>query len=303
MSNNDLSRVPPWWPNRSFSQTLKLSGIDWHFQMSRHPDPNAETILLIHGTGSSAHSWTDIFPLLAKNYTVIAPDLPGHGFTQGAKKLSLHIDMVAQSLSELITGLGVSHVNAMIGHSAGATCALALSPLMDDAPQTIVGLNPALVNPLSMYNLFLGPVMNPFATSGMMAGILATSLPMTGMVDQLLDSTNSILNETQRKPYRTLYADQGHIYGALNFMTASNIEELLQHSSKITSNFTFLVASQDPWVPQITLLPVIHHYFPQAVVEIEEGGHLFHEIKPMRAMQIIQHALNGSRKGKSAEYA
>jgi magnesium chelatase accessory protein len=303
MQINDLSRVPKSWPNRQFSETLKIEGIDWHYQISRHANPLAKTIVLIHGTGSSAHSWTNIFPLLAKDFTVIAPDLPGHGFTIGAKKADLHINKIAIRLHQFFETLSVHHLDVLIGHSAGADCAIALSLLYEKSPNSIIGFNPALVNPLSMYNTFLGPLMNPFATSGFMASFIAASLPLTGMVDQLLDSTNSILTEKQREPYRILFKEQSHIYGALNFMTASNVDELLQRSSSITSAFTFLVAAQDPWVPENTLLPVIHRYFPNAKIYIEEGGHLFHEINPKRAMKIIHEALMALHPNLSSEYA
>jgi magnesium chelatase accessory protein len=303
MPNYDLSRVPLNWPNRQFSQTHHLSGIDWHCQISVHHSPNAKTVLLIHGTGSSAHTWREIFPLLAKNYTVIAPDLPGHGFTLGAKKHHLHFDEIAKHLQSLLIHMEISELDAIIGHSAGADCGLALSLIEHKDPTVIIGLNPAFVNPLSAYNMFLGPMMNPMATSGFMAGLIANSLPMTGMVDQLLDSTNSILTETQREPYRHLYKDQSHIYGALNFMTSWNIEELLKKSRHIESSFTFLVAAQDPWVPQVTLLPVIHQYFPKAVIRIEEGGHLFHELNPKRTMKIIEQAIAPLEKQPNPKYA
>ena len=48
-------------------------------------------VLLIHGTGAASHSWRGLAPLLASDFTLIAPDLPGHGFTQTplAHRLSL----------------------------------------------------------------------------------------------------------------------------------------------------------------------------------------------------------------------
>lgn len=51
----------------------------------RHAGPtttNAPTILLLHGFPSSSHQFRNLIPLLAaKGYRVIAPDLPGFGFT------------------------------------------------------------------------------------------------------------------------------------------------------------------------------------------------------------------------------
>lgn len=43
--------------------------------------PSAPTILLLHGFPSSSHQFRNLIPLLASKYHVVAPDLPGYGFT------------------------------------------------------------------------------------------------------------------------------------------------------------------------------------------------------------------------------
>ncbi len=303
MPINDLSRVPREWPNRQYSESQSVSGLNWHFQISRHPGKSAQTILLIHGTGSSTHSWEKIFPILAKDHTVIAIDLPGHGFTQGAKKSNLHIDEIAKSLLELLKTINFPKINVMIGHSAGVNCSLALSLLCQSPPEIIIGLNPSFVPPPSLYSFFVGPLINPIVTSGFIASFLANTIPLTGMIDKLLDSTNSILTEQQRVPYRLLFKEQSHIYGSMNFMAASNIPELLAKSTKLKSNYIFLVSAQDPWVPQNALLPMIKKFFPTAKTYIETGGHLFHEENTPRAIAIIQESLASINKNHSSEYA
>ena len=65
------------WPNRAFSRFVQAGGLRWHVQvMGQGP-----VVLLLHGTGASTHSLRDLAPLLAEHFTVVAPDLPGHGFT------------------------------------------------------------------------------------------------------------------------------------------------------------------------------------------------------------------------------
>ena len=44
-------------------------------------NPKAKTIVLIHGFGGNAYSFNYIFDQLAKDYHVIALDLPGHGYS------------------------------------------------------------------------------------------------------------------------------------------------------------------------------------------------------------------------------
>jgi pimeloyl-ACP methyl ester carboxylesterase len=45
-------------------------------------DPSAPTVLLLHGFPTSSFMYRNLIPMLADHYHVIAPDLPGFGFTQ-----------------------------------------------------------------------------------------------------------------------------------------------------------------------------------------------------------------------------
>jgi pimeloyl-ACP methyl ester carboxylesterase len=44
-------------------------------------DPRLPALLLLHGFPSSSHMFRDLIPLLADRYHVVAPDLPGFGFS------------------------------------------------------------------------------------------------------------------------------------------------------------------------------------------------------------------------------
>jgi pimeloyl-ACP methyl ester carboxylesterase len=37
-------------------------------------------ILLLHGMAGSGETWRRVMPLLARDFTVVAPDLLGHGY-------------------------------------------------------------------------------------------------------------------------------------------------------------------------------------------------------------------------------
>ncbi|KAJ7147708.1 alpha/beta hydrolase fold protein [Mycena crocata] len=44
-------------------------------------NPDAPTVLLLHGFPTSSHQYRHLIPLLSRHYNVVAPDLPGFGFT------------------------------------------------------------------------------------------------------------------------------------------------------------------------------------------------------------------------------
>jgi magnesium chelatase accessory protein len=66
---------------RHLSSFVETPRLRWHVQLAQHPNEEASSILLLHGTGASTHSWRALLPLLSDNFTVLAIDLPGHGFT------------------------------------------------------------------------------------------------------------------------------------------------------------------------------------------------------------------------------
>ena len=295
MNRPSIDRIPQNWPLRELSSSVSVGQMEWHVQMAGagvgENGANKPVALLLHGTGSSAHSWAELLPVLAKSHWVIAPDLPGHGFTISHQSEQLSLTLITHKLSELLRALGVEQIESIIGHSAGATLGLQYN-LLYPAPKRILGLNPSLVSLPSFYHSFLAPLINPIATSSFVSSMIADLLPFTSMIDKLLDSTNSKLNGIQRERYKLLFKQKNHINGSLNFMAATDIPNLLAHAHEITSELTFLVANQDSWVRKEELLTVIHRYFPQSTVIQKDGGHLFHEANPEAALAIIQSALD-----------
>ena len=291
MTTSNLARIPNDWSHRNLSESILVEGIEWHVQISRHANPNAKIILLTHGAGSSAHSWEDILPSLAKHYTVIAPDLPGHGFTLGAKQDQLSTEEVANEIYALLQEIKLlPHI--LIGHSAGGNVCLDLANSPALPLELVIALNPALVAPPNAYKMFLEPLINPIANSSFMSHFLASTFKMTGSIDQILDSTNSALTPAQRNRYKSLFNESSHIHGALGFVSAIDIPLLLQNSHEIRCPITFVATKQDAWIQMQAVTAVMKESYQHAHIVIEEGGHLFHEEKPGQALEIIRAAIN-----------
>ena len=88
-----------------------------------HEGDGERVIVLLHGLGISADSWARNIDVLAEKFRVIAPDLPGHGFTElpDLKGRAAHPTMVEVVLG-LLDQLGVDRFS-LCGHSYGATIA------------------------------------------------------------------------------------------------------------------------------------------------------------------------------------
>ncbi len=61
----------------------KYADADGHKIFYREAGPaDAPTVLLLHGFPTSSHMFRNLIPALAGEYHVVAPDLPGFGFTE-----------------------------------------------------------------------------------------------------------------------------------------------------------------------------------------------------------------------------
>jgi pimeloyl-ACP methyl ester carboxylesterase len=79
-------------------------------------------LLLIHGIGDSSQTWRDLIPVLARDHTVIAPDLLGHGASD-KPRADYSVAAYANAMRDLLTVLDVDRVT-VVGHSFGGGVAM-----------------------------------------------------------------------------------------------------------------------------------------------------------------------------------
>ena len=97
--------------------------------------PNGIDVILIHGAGFDHTAWRFQTRFLAgRGFRVLAPDLPGHGSSEGPTLAS--IDEMAAWLGDL-AGAFESKRSVLIGHSMGSYIALRRATL---APDTVLAL-------------------------------------------------------------------------------------------------------------------------------------------------------------------
>ncbi|MCP3751938.1 alpha/beta fold hydrolase [Pseudomonas sp. SBB6] len=91
-------------------------------------EPGAPVLLLLHGFPSSSHQFRDLIPLLAAHFHLIAPDLPGFGFTEvpAAREYRYSFDALAQTLGAFVEALNLKRY-AMYVFDYGAPTGLRLA--------------------------------------------------------------------------------------------------------------------------------------------------------------------------------
>jgi len=284
-----VTTPPSWeslrdrWPNAGASRFVEAAGLRWHVQTLG----DGPAVLLLHGSGGATHSWRDVAPLLAARFAVIAPDLPGHGFTTRPPDGRLTLDGIAADLRALLDALGVEPAG-LVGHSAGGALALRLAAMQP--PRAVVGINAALVPPNALLSAF-APLAQAIAGSSIV-GTLAAALAESDFVfDSLMRSTGSRIAPAQLALYHAFARSSVHAGAVMAMFAGWNLASLDALLPSIRTPVTLVVGDRDGWVPPSDAGRIVRRLPDARVVTLAGAGHLAHEEQPARAAEIIAGAL------------
>jgi pimeloyl-ACP methyl ester carboxylesterase len=99
-------------------------------------------LLLIHGMGSASTAWSLIQDELARNFTVVAVDLPGHGDTPLIKGAPMDPHSLALTTLHEMAELGFESFH-VVGNSLGGWIALEMASTAPERVKSVIGLAPA----------------------------------------------------------------------------------------------------------------------------------------------------------------
>jgi len=276
-----LERDGADWPNRQTSALIEAHGLRWHVQiMGDGPE-----LLLLHGTGASTHSWRGLAPLLARRFRVVAPDLPGHGFTPARGAVTQSPPGMARAVTALLAKIGFAQ-QVVVGHSAGAAVMARLCLDGAIAPKLLVSLNGALepfggagghVFPALAKLIFLNPLTPRFFAW------TATRERVSG----LLDGTGSRIEPEGIDLYWRLLRNPAHVEGALAMMANWDLEPLRREFSKLKTRVALVAAANDMTIPPAAARRVKALLPDAEVLEINDLGHLAHEEAPQRFADLV----------------
>lgn len=133
------------WPHGVSDVTARFvesGGMRW--RVCTAGPSSGRPVLLVHGWGSNAYMWrATIPPLAAAGYSLVIPDLPGHGWGDlTIDRRHAHLGAYATALRTLCDTLGIERM-AMVGQSMGGGIALQLAV---DHPERVAAV--ALISPI-----------------------------------------------------------------------------------------------------------------------------------------------------------
>lgn len=254
----------------------------WHVQQMGEGPP----VLLIHGTGASTHSWRGVAPLLARHFTVIAPDLPGHGFTERASGQRLSLPAMADSVAELVDSLGVRPL-FVVGHSAGV--AILIRCCLDGHlhPKSVISLNGALLPFRGAAGYLFPSLAKLLFLNPLTPRLLAHSATDPERVLRLIRGTGSELDQAGIDLYRRLFSSPAHVAATLGMMANWDLHRFVGDLPSLESPLLMMVGEQDKAVPPSDAERVCAMVPNGRLIRLPRLGHLAHEEDPEQLAALI----------------
>ncbi len=248
-------------------------------------------LLLLHGLGCDHTTWLPVIAALSRRYTVIAPDLLGHGKSD-KPRADYSVGGYANGVRDLLTVLGVDKVT-VVGHSFGGGVAMQFAYQFPERTERMVlvatgGMGPEVTPAIRAITLpgfhqAMGLVTLPgvrHLTRAGLKALSATGLSPTRDLDEVAEIIDSFKDPRARRAIR-------HVVSAVVDWRGQIVT--MVDRAYLTQAMPMCVI----WGTDDAVIPVRHagiaaEYAPGATVEvIANAGHFPHKDHPQRYVKIV----------------
>ena len=244
-------------------------------------------LLLLHGTGAATHSWRDLLPLLAQHFDIVAPDLPGHGFSRIQNRRQCALPAMAEGVAALTDALRI-RPDLIVGHSAGAAIALHCVLHEQLFPKAVIGLNAALTPFRGMAGVIFPPLAKALALNPFVPWMFSHLAANRAQIQRLIDGTGSSIDSQGVALYERMIGRSEHVDGALAMMALWELEPLLEALSGIEIPVHLIVGENDQTVPPSEAIRLGDTIDAITTHRVPGLGHLMHEEEPEEFAEMIR---------------
>lgn len=188
-----------------------------------------EPVVLVHGFGETAQMWRPIMPALAKEYTVIAPDLPGLAGSSFMPDGVYDMKRVAVRLHEFVHRLGYRRIR-LVGHDIGLMAVYAYAAQYPDEVRKLALFDAPIPGIGDTWpKVFNNPALWHFHFPNSPIALKLVKGRERIFLDHFWMSFSANPNdvkipESEREMYTRLYAKPGAMQAALGYFKAFPID-------------------------------------------------------------------------------
>jgi pimeloyl-ACP methyl ester carboxylesterase len=246
-------------------------------------------LLLLHGLGCDHTTWLPVIRTLARRYTVIAPDMLGHGESD-KPRADYSVGGYANGMRDLLTVLGIDKVT-VVGHSFGGGVAMQFAYQYPERTERMILVSPGGLGrevalairaiTLPGFHQVMGVVTMPGVRHVVTGGLKALSMAApTRDLDEVAAIIDSFRDPASRRAIR-------HVVSAVVDWRGQVVT--MVDRAYLTQAMPMCVI----WGSEDSVIPVKHaalaaEVAPSAVVElIANAGHFPHKDHPRRFVKVV----------------
>jgi pimeloyl-ACP methyl ester carboxylesterase len=262
-------------------------------------------VVLVHGITSTSATWAKVLPYLAERYTVIAPDLLGHG--ESAKpRGDYSLGAYASGIRDLLLALGHDRAT-FVGHSLGGGIAMQLAYQFPEHCERLVLVSSG----------GLGPEITPLLRAASLPGVEVV-LPF--LANERLLGTGRAAGRALGRVGLRVHTDLGEVLRGHASLSDGDTRAAFLHTlrtivdargQRVDASDRLYLAQAIPflvvWGERDPIIPVAHAYkahelVPGSRLEIfPEAGHFPHLDDPMRFDRLLDEFMRASEPAEHPE--
>ena len=199
------------------SRSADVNGVKLNYLIAGEGDP----VVLLHGYAQTSHMWRPLFPGLANQHTVIAPDLRGFGKSD-APEGGYTKKKMAQDIHALVKSLGYTKVK-IVGHDIGLMVAYAYAAQYPAEVDRIVLMDAFLPGVGDWKNVWLLRDLWHFHFYGKTPLALVTGrerIYLEHFWNDFAANPAKSISQKDRKFYAKAYAQPGHMKAGMEVFRA-----------------------------------------------------------------------------------
>ncbi|MGH3333966.1 MAG: alpha/beta fold hydrolase [Nocardioidaceae bacterium] len=248
-------------------------------------------LLLLHGLGCDHTTWLPVIAALSRRYTVIAPDMLGHGKSD-KPRADYSVGGYANGMRDLLTVLGIDKVT-VVGHSFGGGVAMQFAYQFPERTERMILVAPGGLGPE------VTPAIRAISLPGFQAAMGFLSLPGVKHTGKLW------LNALSRTGSRYT-RDLDEVADIYEHLSDRRARAAITHVVRAVVDWKGQVVTMADraylthampmcvvWGTEDVVIPVRHaghvaEMAPDATVEvIANAGHFPHKDHPQRFVKVV----------------
>jgi pimeloyl-ACP methyl ester carboxylesterase len=258
-------------------------------------------LLLIHGVGDKSTSWEPVHSKLAQRFTVIAPDLLGHGESD-KPRADYSLAAFANGMRDLLAVLDIDRVT-VVGHSFGGGVAMQFAYQYPQLVERLVLVGAGGVEQDVSFALRMAA--RPMGSEALAMVRLPGALPVMRVVGR---AVQTLLGSTKfgRDAVDTVNLLEGFRDPAALSAFARTLRSVVDGRGQFVTGLdrSYLMQSvpvQIIWGEDDLIIPVehartAHAAMPGSRIEIfEDSGHMPHHDHPDRFVEVVERFIDSTR--------